>query len=622
MATTYKNPPKFNDDTVYERWKNEIEVWKLMTDLDPKKQALAVTLSLSGKARKAALEIPVADLNKESGMKTLVDALNKVFEREEKDCAYEAYTQFDKYVKPEVASMSDFVIEFDRRYIRCVKYKMQLPDAVLAFKLLDSSGLDLRSHQMALTACGALTFLAMKSALNRIFSESTSETSTSGISVVKPEVALFTKYDRNRRSWNNRSANSNSASGQSEPPKACKGTNPLNKYGKRTKCAICESIFHWAKKCPHNLEAAHIVESDVNNVQLQGKSRATDGDELESCNITLLTKNVDVGAADLVDDNEVFVAEAFGAGILDTACTKTVCGEKWFNNYQKLLSEKERQSISVDDTKVGFKFGDGQKHYSFKRACIPASIGGTECCIQTEIVKAEIPLLLSKSSLKKAGTVMNLQNDSVIMFDKNVPLQSTTSGHYCVNLCSGVGVTKCMDSEEEPVVMAVTQDMSEEERKRALLKLHKQFGHASAERLCKLLRSAGDIQPGIQKDVTDIVDNCEVCLKFKRPPPKPAVGFPLATRFNETVAVDLHQLEKNLWCLHIIDEYTRFSAGGIMKSKRPQEFVSKFIQLWIGVHGPPEKLYSDNGGEFCNDEVKDMAENFNIEVKNTAAESP
>jgi hypothetical protein len=34
------------------------------------------------------------------------------------------------------------------------------------------------------------------------------------------------------------------------------------------------------------------------------------------------------------------------------------------------------------------------------------------------------------------------------------------------------------------------------------------------------------------------------------------------------------------------------------------------------VHGPPQKLYSDNGGEFNNNEMREMAKKFNMEVKN------
>lgn len=49
------------------------------------------------------------------------------------------------------------------------KYKMELPDAVLAFKLLDTACLDVKDRQLALTACADLTFASLKSALKRIF---------------------------------------------------------------------------------------------------------------------------------------------------------------------------------------------------------------------------------------------------------------------------------------------------------------------------------------------------------------------------------------------------------------------------------------------------------------------
>ena len=82
------------------------------------------------------------------------------------------------------------------------------------------------------------------------------------------------------------------------------------------------------------------------------------------------------------------------------------------------------------------------------------------------------------------------------------------------------------------------------------------------------------------------------------------------------------KLEHGVYYLHIIDEFTRFSAGSIMRSKRSSVFVRKFLESWIAVHGAPKRIYSDNGGEFNNDEVRDMAENFDIEVKTTAGYSP
>jgi hypothetical protein len=41
---------------------------------------------------------------------------------------------------------------------------------------------------------------------------------------------------------------------------------------------------------------------------------------------------------------------------------------------------------------------------------------------------------LSKSSLKKANTVLDLKEDKVTMFDNPVELEFTSSGHYCINI--------------------------------------------------------------------------------------------------------------------------------------------------------------------------------------------
>ena len=59
-----------------------------------------------------------------------------------------------------------------------------------------------------------------------------------------------------------------------------------------------------------------------------------------------------------------------------------------------------------------------------------------------------------------------------------------------------------------------------------------------------------------------------------------------------------------------------------MRTKKSSEFVKKFLQFWICIHCAPKRLYSDNAGEFNNDEARDMTENFNIEVQTTPAYSP
>lgn len=55
------------------------------------------------------------------------------------------------------------------------------------------------------------------------------------------------------------------------------GTNPLERYGRRSKCAVCQSTFHWAKDCLNKSEQVKLTE-DIN------------ADEVEECNITILCK--------------------------------------------------------------------------------------------------------------------------------------------------------------------------------------------------------------------------------------------------------------------------------------------------------------------------------------------
>ena len=181
----------------YETWKNEVAVWQLVTELPDEKQALAVSLTLSGNARETAMNITAADMAKKDGMQTILRKLDEVFLKDDKDKAYEAYRDFDSFKRPEDTTMNDYIIEFDRRYNISKKYDMTLPEAVLTFKILDNAGLTSKERQLALTASPDLKYASMKSALKRIFSETGSVGCTSGFSspnagiTVKEEKALY-----------------------------------------------------------------------------------------------------------------------------------------------------------------------------------------------------------------------------------------------------------------------------------------------------------------------------------------------------------------------------------------------------------------------------------------------
>ena len=120
--------------------------------------------------------------------------------------------------------------------------------------------------------------------------------------------------------------------------------------------------------------------------------------------------------------------------------------------------------------------------------------------------------------------------------------------------------------------------------------------------------------------VDDISAKCDICKQFKPTPPRPVVSFPLASSFNETVAMDLKVMGER-YILHMIDHATRFSAAAVISSKRKETIVKGVLEYWVRIFGTPKYFLTDNGGEFVNSELIDFSEKFNITLKTTAAES-
>ena len=86
-------------------------------------------------------------------------------------------------------SMGDFIIEYERRYNICRKYKMEYPDSVLAFKLLDNAGLSVKERQLVLTA--ERIFSSMKFALKRIFGDSSTVNTVNEIKIKEKKKNYF-----------------------------------------------------------------------------------------------------------------------------------------------------------------------------------------------------------------------------------------------------------------------------------------------------------------------------------------------------------------------------------------------------------------------------------------------
>lgn len=78
MADSSKTnqPPKFGGEKTYERWKTEINGWKLVTKVEKKSQAITVALSFDEGSEvrdKVFSELDINELHVDEGLDKLIE---------------------------------------------------------------------------------------------------------------------------------------------------------------------------------------------------------------------------------------------------------------------------------------------------------------------------------------------------------------------------------------------------------------------------------------------------------------------------------------------------------------------------------------------------------------------
>ncbi len=83
-------------------------------------------------------------------------------------------------------------------------------------------------------------------------------------------------------------------------------------------------------------------------------------------------------------------------------------------------------------------------------------------------------------------------------------------------------------------------------------------------------------------------------------------------KFNESVAIGLTEWYDETTERKMVDEFSRLSGGGIVKSKDPRELVECVLNNWISKCGCPRKILHDNGRELVNDLFLKMTDVVNL----------
>lgn len=96
----------------------------------------------------------------------------------------------------------------------------------------------------------------------------------------------------------------------------------------------------------------------------------------------------------------------------------------------------------------------------------------------------------------------------------------------------------------------------------------------------------------------------------------------------ERIQIDLKEFELYedandgyRYVLTVVDHFSNFPWAFPLFTKQADEVALHLYNLF-SEHGPPKYLQSDNGGEFVNAVIKDLAVKWNIELKNGKAYNP
>ena len=194
----------------------------------------------------------------------------------------------------------------------------------------------------------------------------------------------------------------------------------MGRDGQVSRCMICDSRYHWARDCPHSYE---------NNEMLRGRVDEQDTGGNKEEHVIQLSLFVGYTSDESVRQTRVthLVEESRSCGILDTGCSTTVSGQKWLDDYLNSLCDEELALVREEKSNCTFTFGDGVTYRSVR-------IGGIRSELSTDVVECNLPLLISKQSMKRGKMVLDFDKDLVKIRNRWVKLMVASSGHYMLPL--------------------------------------------------------------------------------------------------------------------------------------------------------------------------------------------
>lgn len=332
-----------------------------------------------------------------------------------------------------------------------------------------------------------------------------------------------------------------------------------------------------------------------------------------------------VMASQSIEELCMLVKEAGTRAVMDTACSKSCAGMRWYHNFKSKLPKEIVKGIVVESSDKVYQFGGGETRRSRGRVKLPVVLGDKKVTVTAELVEADIPLLIGANSMETADAVIDFGRNTATFFDEEVPMEKVATGHFCINLLAESIENHINDEEDRDDAIEQTLLAAEDLSVGDLRRLHHLYGHTSAEKLTKFLAKTGKISVEMKKTLENVAKNCEACVKTKRRSPRPKSSIPRVDGVNQIITVDLKEYDtkdsKHRYICYLIDMHSRLTIGQFIPDKKPSRIVETLVNKWIPFYGIMGGIHSDIGGEMSNEIMEDVASNLGIKLT-TAAYSP
>ena len=168
-----------------------------------------------------------------------------------------------------------------------------------------------------------------------------------------------------------------------------------------------------------------------------------------------------------LEDLCLAVDEDRNIALIDSACPTTVAGIEWIRSFASCLPENQKKHLKIEKSSRVYKFGGGEKRPSKGVIVLPCKMDNSlNVLLRTEIIEADLPLLLGNTTLKKGLAVLNFGKNTLELGGKKLNLKQTQSGHYSMSVEASTSSDKLKTDECVCLAVAEIEELTEKEVKK------------------------------------------------------------------------------------------------------------------------------------------------------------